>query len=75
MSKSSDYITAPAKNGKGSDITENLNERLLSQIGTGRILWHLVKRHKFALVLIWAIVVTISYMFPPVWDILFAIVG
>jgi len=75
MSKSSNYITAPAKNGSASDITENLNERLLSQIGTGRILWHLVKRHKFTLVLIWAIVVTISYMFPPVWDILFAIVG
>lgn len=40
----------------------------LDKMSTSRIVWYLVKRHKFGLVVTWAIIITISYLFPPFWD-------
>mgnify|MGYP001020491243 CR=1 FL=1 len=36
----------------------------LERVSTARILWYLIKRHKFAIVIVWAIVITILYLMP-----------
>lgn len=36
----------------------------LERVGTFNILWYIVKRHKFGLVSVWAIVITILYLLP-----------
>lgn len=36
----------------------------LDRVSTGAIIWHLVKRHKFAIVLIYAITITVLYLAP-----------
>ena len=68
--KSMDLIETPFKVGKVKDMRNKVSDDLLSKVSTGRIFWHLIKRHKFGLVATWAILITITYMFPPVWDIL-----
>lgn len=57
------------KAGRSKDIVSAQVDETLRGIKTPTILFHLVKRHKFGLVLTWAVVITISYLFPPVWDI------
>lgn len=69
-----DFETTPFKAGKVKDMKKNVSNDYLKGISTGTILWHLVKRHKFGLVSIWAIFITLTYLFPPIWDILFAVV-
>ena len=61
--------------GSSKDIKNKVGDNVLNRIGTGRILWHLVRRHKFAIVVLWAIIVTIDSIFPPVWDILGSLVS
>lgn len=69
--KSMEMLDKPFKvTGTSRDIKNKVGDNVLSRISTSAILWHLVKRHKFGLVLTWAILMTISYIFPPVWDIL-----
>lgn len=46
------------------DTAKNEANYDMNGIGTGRILWHLVKRHKFGLVTTWAITITVLYLFP-----------
>lgn len=36
----------------------------LEDISTGKVVWALVKRHKFGLVSTWAVVVTVLYALP-----------
>lgn len=72
--KTMDFEPTPIKNGKVKDIKNKVSTQYLDQIGTGKIVWHLVKRHKFGLVTIWAILMTVSYIFPPVWSILGSLV-
>jgi hypothetical protein len=73
-SKTMEFETTPFKTGSSKSIKKNISDNVLDKISTGRILWYLVKRHKFGIVLIWAILMTVSYMFPPIWDILGSIV-
>jgi len=70
MSKQPGYISTPVGESDGKAIKSKMSIKVLDNISTPKIIWHLVKRHKFGLVLIWAIVMTVSYMFPPVWDII-----
>lgn len=69
-SKTMDFIEPTFKTGKVSDMKNKVSDDLLSKVTTSRILWHLVKRHKFTIVSAWAVVITISWAFPPFWDIL-----
>lgn len=72
--KAMDFEKTPFKAGNFNAMKKKASTEYLSKISTGRIVWHLLKRHKFGLVCTWAGLVTITYMFPPVWDILGSIV-
>lgn len=62
-------MTADISRGRSNILSKN-NDSVLDKIGTGFILWHLLRRHKFELVVVWAVLVTITFIFPPVWSIL-----
>jgi len=65
------YEKTPVKNNI------NNNKILLDQlekVGTGSIVWHVVKRHKFGIVVAYAIVLTIVYIFPPLPDLILSII-
>ncbi len=51
--------TGSKKIRKSAAINESIKN-----VGTGAIVWALVKRHKFALVSIYAVILTILYLFP-----------
>lgn len=72
--KTMDLLEIPPKIGSIREVINKVGSNHLDQLPTGQILWHLVKRHKFQLVSAWAIVITIAYMFPPLWDILGSLV-
>lgn len=67
------YIETPVKNNI-KEASKQEVERILGNMGTWSILWHLTKRHKFGLVSVWAIIMTAAYVFPPLPDVLLAIV-
>jgi len=65
------YEKTPVKNNI------NNNKVLLDQlekVGTSSIVWHVVKRHKFGIVVTYAIVLTIVYIFPPLPDLILSII-
>lgn len=70
-----DFLPTGSKTGSVREMKNKVSDDYLGKITTGRILWHLVKRHKFALVSVWAVLITISYIFPPVWDILGSLIS
>lgn len=70
MTKTMSYEATPFKVGSGKAIKNKVTNEALNEISTGQLVWHIIKRHKFGLVMTWAIIITISYIFPPVWDIL-----
>lgn len=74
QTKSMDLIETPFKMGSIKKMKDKVSDDYLGKISTSRIMWHLVKRHKFGLVSAWAVVITISYIFPPIWDILGSLV-
>lgn len=69
-----DFVETGSKAGSIKGMKNKVSDDYLSKITTSRIFWHLVKRHKFGLVSMWAVLITITYMFPPVWDILGSLV-
>ena len=64
------------KTGKkvNKDTGNNAKDYTLKQVSTGTILWHVVKRHKFALVTLYAAILTILYLFPFAPDLLFSMI-
>jgi len=71
-----EFVNTPVKrNSHTKSIVDATDENYLNKISTGRILWHVIKRHRFALAMVWAVVATIGYLFPPVLDILGALVS
>lgn len=62
----------------GSKKPKNAKKVVLSQlnsISTPSILWYVVKRHKVGILASWAIIMTALYVFPPLPDYLFGLVG
>lgn len=56
------YKETPIKKPKVSGTTLALKG--LDRVSTTKIIWYLVRRHKFALVITWAIVITLLYLMP-----------
>jgi len=56
------------------DSAKSAQEYELKGVSTSKIIWHLVKRHKFGLVTGYAIVLTALYIFPPLPDLLVSLV-
>lgn len=51
--------TGSKKISKKAAVNESIKN-----VSTGAIVWALVKRHKFALVSIYAVLITVLYLFP-----------
>lgn len=56
------------------DTVNGARDYALKNVKTGTLVWHVVKRHKFAIVTTYAIVLTILYVFPPAPDLIKAII-
>lgn len=56
------YEETPVKKSKVSGTNIALNG--LDRVSTLSILWYLTKRHKFAIVIVWATVITTLYFMP-----------
>lgn len=67
------YEETPVKKSKLDPKKLALKE--LERVGTGSIIWYLVKRHKTGLLATWAVLMTALYMFPPLPDVLFGLLG
>lgn len=63
------YEATPVKNNL-KDATKKLRHDEMDKLSTSAILWHVVKRHKFGLVVTYAIVLTAVYIFPPLPEII-----
>lgn len=63
------YIQTPVKNNIKEAVKTEGNITL-SEISTGRIAWHLIKRHKFGLVSVYAFALTMLYLFPFLPDVI-----
>ena len=59
-----EYETTGKKVNK--DTAKNVRNYSLKSVGTGAIIWHLVKRHKFGLMTLYALVMTLQYIFPAI---------
>ncbi len=73
--KTMDLLETPFKMGSSTRAIKNtVSDNVLEKVTTKRIIWHLVKRHKFGLVSIWAVIITVLWAFPPATDILVSLI-
>ena len=56
------------------DTANNAKEYALRNVGTGTLLWHLIKRHKFGIVATYAVVLTAVWVFPPLPDLITSLI-
>ncbi len=70
-----EFVKTPATTGSVKEMIIAGDQNFLSKISTGRIVAHLLQRHKFGLVTAWAVLITITYVFPPIWDILKSVIS
>ena len=75
MSKSMEFIDTPFKVGGGKNIKSKKQSNALNDVGTGQIIWHLVKRHRFFLVSTYAVILTAVWVFPPLPYLVMALFG
>ena len=68
--KAMSYELTEPKAGNVKAIKSKVTNEMLDKVSTSRMLWHIVKRHKFGLVVTWGVIMTINYVFPQVWSIL-----
>lgn len=60
-------------NKVNKDTAKNGTQYMLKDISTSTILWTVVKRHKFGLVVTYAVVLTVLYVFPPAPDLIMSL--
>lgn len=72
--KTSQFIETPVSTKPSKTAINKYKTDELNKLDTGAIIWHLVKRHKFALVTTYAVVLSVFYFMPFLPDILFSIV-
>lgn len=51
-------------NKVNKDTAKNATNSMLNGVGTGTIIWALVKRHRLFIITTYAIVLTVLYLFP-----------
>lgn len=69
-----DYVQTPSKTNIQAS-TKKLVTKGMKDLSTSYIIWFLVKRHRFALIATWAIIVSALYVFPPLPDLVLSLVG
>lgn len=70
MTKAMSYELTEPKVGNAKAIKSKVTDNVLDKVSTSRIVWHLVKRHKFGIVATWAVLITALWIFPPLPDVL-----
>ena len=55
------------------DTGKNAQEYGLKSVSTSTLLWHVVKRHRMALTTMYAIIITMVYIFPPLPDLILSL--
>lgn len=68
------YEKTPIKKPTRSD-NYAMAVKLAGELKTSTLVWLLVKRHKFAIVVIWAIIMTILFVFPAMPQIVLGLLG
>lgn len=68
------YEETPINKTVSKEAVKKHKNDQLDKVSTSAIIWHLVKRHKFALVTTYAVVLSVFYFMPFLPDILFSIV-
>lgn len=51
-------------------VSKEAKNSVLTDVKTGSMLWHIVKRHKFGLVATYAVAITVLYFVPMTGDLL-----
>jgi hypothetical protein len=59
-----DFEKTPVDKTVSKDAIKKYKSDTLSKYGTWDLLWFVVKRHKFAIVVVWAVLVTIDHFVP-----------
>lgn len=60
-----DLLDSPAKLKMNKrEVKSKLSTAVLDKFGTGQMLWHITKRHKFGIVLFWAGYMTLVNFVP-----------
>lgn len=67
------YEETPINKTVSKEAVKKHKNDQLDKVSTSAIIWHLVKRHKFALVTTYAVVLTVFYFMPFLPDILFSL--
>lgn len=67
------YEETPISNKVSKEAVKKAKTDQLDKVNTSAILWHLVKRHKFALVTTYAVVLSLYYFVPFLPDMLFSL--
>ena len=70
-----EYIKTGNSKISGKTAVKHVISKELEGIGSGRIVWFLVTRHKYGLVSTWAVVITVLYCMPFIPDLLLSFVG
>jgi len=65
-----EYATTPVTNSSEAVLGKTVVNKVMNRVETRSIIWHLIKRHKFFLISVWAIFMTIMYLFPPFLDVI-----
>lgn len=60
------YETTKVNTKPSKVAIKKAENRDLDKLSTSKLLWHLVVRHKFALVVLWSVYVTIQHFLPTV---------
>ena len=68
-----EYATTPVTNSTPTELANRAISMGMSKVSTRKIIWHLIKRHKFFLVSTWAVIITILWLFPPAIDVILSI--
>lgn len=60
------------KTGKkvNSETGARAVDYMVNHTSTSLLLWYIIKKHRFAVVASWAILITVLYVFPPLPDLI-----
>jgi hypothetical protein len=73
VTKALTYEATPFKVGSShKEIKNKVGDGVLENINTSRLVWCIVKRHKFGIVSVYAIGLTAVWLFPPLPHIIVA---
>lgn len=68
------YETTPVNKTVSKTAISKHKDTTLADVNTSSIVWHLIKRHKFGLVVAYAVVISVYYFVPFAPDVLLSLI-